>query len=212
MGSDSLFDSGNIGCSVSRRLMLMWRHQEEALCYASTLYSTLKEEYYPWENLGPKSIKGIYSPAVVIFKHDLDHDCVDLTPEERRVVAVLTVAAPCGPRLSPDRQTFQREEDVECLRGKIRLVYRMAAHNGKEYVVLGKHTQVDQIANGLPDCHIHNILDADQARWAVVPIDAHLARWRRRCDLCYRNQSSKAGSRRSRLLSTAEIRHLAATS
>ena len=91
----------------------------------------------------------MYSPAVVIFKDDLDHDCVDLPAKERRVVAVLTVAAPRGPLLSLDRKAFRFEEDLECLRGKIRLVYRMAAHNGKEYVVLGEFTKTRPYAPGM---------------------------------------------------------------
>ena len=54
------------------------------LCYSSTLYETLKESYYPWSNLGPGSVAGIYSPGVVIFKDDLDHNCVDLSEAEAR--------------------------------------------------------------------------------------------------------------------------------
>ncbi|KAF8998107.1 hypothetical protein BDQ17DRAFT_1247929 [Cyathus striatus] len=111
--------------------------QEEALCYSSTLYPTLKESYYPWPNLGPGSVAGVFSPGVVVFKDDLDHGCVDLPREEQRVVSVITVAAPRGPDLTPDEKSFAKASDLEDLRGKIRLVYRMAARNGQEYVVLG---------------------------------------------------------------------------
>ncbi|THX05476.1 hypothetical protein D6D13_07141 [Aureobasidium pullulans] len=50
-----------------------WRYtlsatQEEALCYSSTLYQTLKPEYYPWANTGLSSVAGIFSPGVVVFK------------------------------------------------------------------------------------------------------------------------------------------------
>lgn len=75
-----------------------------------------------------------------MFKDDLDHWCLDLGEEEVRVVAVLTVAAPRGPktRRGEDGEEAIRDEKVaEELRGKIRLVYRMAAGNGKEYIVLG---------------------------------------------------------------------------
>lgn len=77
-----------------------------------------------------------------MFKDDLDHWCLDLGEEEVRVVAVLTVAAPRGPktRRGEDGEEAIRDEKVaEELRGKIRLVYRMAAGNGKEYIVLGTY-------------------------------------------------------------------------
>ncbi|KAI3598451.1 hypothetical protein WG66_000694 [Moniliophthora roreri] len=111
--------------------------QEEALCYSSTLFKTLKPEYYPWPNLGPGSTAGIFSPGIVIFKDDLDHDCEDLEPGDRRIAGVITVAAPRGPKLTSDRKNFANQSDLNDLRGKIRLVYRMAARNGREYVVLG---------------------------------------------------------------------------
>jgi len=111
--------------------------QEEALCYSSTLYETLKPSYYPWPNLGPGSVAGIFSPSVVIFKHDLDNDCKDLPKNKRAVVSVITVAAPRVPDLTADKLAFERASDLEDLRGKIRLVYRMAARNGKTSLVLG---------------------------------------------------------------------------
>ncbi|KAF5334864.1 hypothetical protein D9758_014277 [Tetrapyrgos nigripes] len=111
--------------------------QEEALCYSSTLWPTLKPEYYPWPNVGPKSAAGVFSPGIVIFKDDLDHDCVNLPNEERRVVSVLTVAAPRGPLLTEDGKNFKKPSVLEDLREKIRLVYRMAAHNEGQYLVLG---------------------------------------------------------------------------
>lgn len=113
------------------------RTQEEALCYSSTLYETLKPEYYPWKNLGEGCVKGVYSPAVVVFKDDLDHDCVDLPREEWRTFSVITVAAPRGPRLNKTRDGFAKAEDLHYMREKIRLVYRMAASNGQQYIVLG---------------------------------------------------------------------------
>jgi hypothetical protein len=108
------------------------------LCYSSTLYVTLKPEWYPWPNLGPGSVSGGFSPGVVVFKDDLDHDCVELPKEERSVVSVITVAAPRYPRLTTDREHFVKESDLEDLRGKIRVVYRMAAHNKQRYLILGK--------------------------------------------------------------------------
>ncbi|KAJ3567556.1 hypothetical protein NP233_g6292 [Leucocoprinus birnbaumii] len=112
------------------------RTQEEALCYSSTLYSTLKPSWFPWPNRGPGSVAGGFSPGVVIFKNDLDNDCVDLPKEQWRIVSVITVAAPRWPKLTA-AQEFAKESDLEDLRGKIRLVYRMAAHNKQRYLVLG---------------------------------------------------------------------------
>ncbi|KAF8586454.1 hypothetical protein K439DRAFT_1387181 [Ramaria rubella] len=113
------------------------RTQEEALCYSSTLYKTLRPEWYPWPNLGKGSVAGIFSPAVVVFKDDLDHDCVDLAVEDRVIVSVITVAGPHRPTLTSDQSAFKSEQDINDLRGKIRLVLRMAAHNAQDRLVLG---------------------------------------------------------------------------
>ncbi|KAG5722181.1 hypothetical protein E4T56_gene4763 [Termitomyces sp. T112] len=118
-------------------LTSLTKTQEEALCYSSTLYVTLKPEYYPWPNTGTGSRAGVFSPGVVIFKDDLDHECVDLPPEDRRVVSVITVAAPRCPSLTEDRTAFKDPSVLEDLRGKIRHIYRMAAHHGQQYLVLG---------------------------------------------------------------------------
>uniref|UniRef100_A0A0W0FLT1 Microbial-type PARG catalytic domain-containing protein n=1 Tax=Moniliophthora roreri TaxID=221103 RepID=A0A0W0FLT1_MONRR len=111
--------------------------QEDSLCYSSTLFETLKPEYYPWPNLGPGSVAGVFSPGIVIFKDDLNHNCKDLESEERRIIGVITVAAPRGPKLTSNGKNFANENDLNDLREKIRLVYRMAARNGREYMVLG---------------------------------------------------------------------------
>jgi hypothetical protein len=109
------------------------------LCYSSTLYITLKKSYYPWPNLGEGCVAGVYSPGVVIFRADLDHACVELPHGERCVVSVVTVAAPARAELTPDRQAFKSPATLEYLREKIRLVYRMAGHNGQQYLVLGMY-------------------------------------------------------------------------
>lgn len=123
--------------------------QEEALCYSSTLYITLKEEYYPWPNLGPGSDAGVYSPAIVIFKDDLDHSCVDLPEDKREIVAVLTVAAPRLPEVLNDR--LLNSSDIHDLREKIKLAYRMAGHDGKQVLVLGA---IGCGAYGCPPRHV----------------------------------------------------------
>ncbi|KAF2868147.1 hypothetical protein BDV95DRAFT_501061 [Massariosphaeria phaeospora] len=119
-----------------------WRYtlsttQEEALCYSSTLYATFKQEWYPWPNTGPGSCAGIFSPDVVVFRDSLDNDLVELPAQERHVLAVITVAAPCWPRLTADGKGFVKESDLSDLREKILLVLRMAAGNGVTSLVLG---------------------------------------------------------------------------
>lgn len=123
------------------------------------------------------------------------------------MVAVLTVAAPRAPRLSQDRESFKREEDLECLRGKIRLVYRMAAHNGKEYIVLGEFT-------GTGPCGVvqTRLLMVQQALWDAEPTIAPLAKWPRRCDLSYERRNSRAGSEKLPSRFMIGTRHLAAIS
>ncbi|KAH7391995.1 hypothetical protein DE146DRAFT_661383 [Phaeosphaeria sp. MPI-PUGE-AT-0046c] len=113
------------------------RTQEEALCYSSTLYSTFNPEWYPWPNMGPGSCAGIISPNVVVFKDTLDNDCAEFEDHQRHVLTVITVAAPCGPRVTEDRQDFAKESDKTELRDRIVLILRMAATNNVTSLVLG---------------------------------------------------------------------------
>ncbi|KAJ4377067.1 hypothetical protein N0V86_006508 [Didymella sp. IMI 355093] len=119
-----------------------WRYtlsktQEEALCYSSTLYATLNPEWYPFPNIGPGSCAGIISPNIVVFKDTLDRDLVDLPVEQRHVVTVITVAAPCHPKLTHDKDDFAETSELEDLREKILLVLRLAAAHGVTRLVLG---------------------------------------------------------------------------
>ncbi|KAF2444916.1 hypothetical protein P171DRAFT_286137 [Karstenula rhodostoma CBS 690.94] len=119
-----------------------WRYtlsktQEEALCYSSTLYPTLKPEWYPWPNTGPGSCAGIFSPDVVVFKDTIGNELVQLPAAERHLVSVITMAAPCLPKLTEDGERFAVASDLEDLREKIILTLRMAAMNGVTKLVLG---------------------------------------------------------------------------
>ncbi|CAG5156802.1 uncharacterized protein ALTATR162_LOCUS4595 [Alternaria atra] len=113
------------------------RTQEEALCYSSTLYATLKPEWYPWPNTGAGSVAGVMSPNVVVFRDTLDNGLAELPEDQRHVVAVMTVAAPRLPAVKEGGEGFAREEDLEDLREKILLVLRMAAGEGVTRLVLG---------------------------------------------------------------------------
>lgn len=119
-----------------------WRYslsmtQEEALCYSSTLFQTLRPEWYPWPNTGEGSVAGIFSPSVAVFKDTLDNECRELGEEERVVVSVITVAAPRRPGLTEDGQRFEDEDVLEEFHEKVRLVLRCAAGEGKTGLVLG---------------------------------------------------------------------------
>ncbi|KAL5407888.1 hypothetical protein PMIN06_007037 [Paraphaeosphaeria minitans] len=119
-----------------------WRYtlsktQEEALRYSSTLYAALKPEWYPWPNTGPGSCAGIFSPDILVFKDTIDKDLVELPAAERHLVSVITVAAPCRPKLTEDGEQFALVSDLEDLREKIILTLRMAATNGVTKLVLG---------------------------------------------------------------------------
>lgn len=119
-----------------------WRYtlsktQEEALCYSSTIFATLRPEWYPWPNTGPGSCAGIFSPDVVVFRDTIDNGLVELSAEERHIVSVITVAAPCLPKLTEDGERFAVASDLRDLREKIILTLRMAATNGVTKLVLG---------------------------------------------------------------------------
>ena len=119
-----------------------WRYtlsttQEEALCYSSTLYATLRPEWYPWPNTGPGSCAGIFSPDVVVFRDTLAHELAEFSKIQRHVLSVITVAAPCLPKLTNDGAQFARDSDLNDLREKILLILRIAAGNGVTSLVLG---------------------------------------------------------------------------
>ncbi|KAF1849698.1 uncharacterized protein K460DRAFT_360545 [Cucurbitaria berberidis CBS 394.84] len=119
-----------------------WRYtlsatQEEALCYSSTLYATLKPEWYPWPNTGPGSCAGIISPNVVVFKDTLNNNVVELPEEQRHVLAVITVAAPRFPKIAEDGECFADKAELTNLKEKILLTLRVAVTNGVTSLVLG---------------------------------------------------------------------------
>ncbi|KAL4955639.1 hypothetical protein BDW69DRAFT_182386 [Aspergillus filifer] len=111
--------------------------QEEALCYRSTLYKTLRRQYYPL-----KMREAIYSPTVVIFRESYKnhHRIMDFRePHEFPIVSVVSVAAIRDPevdnRTSPP--TYVNIEDRLCMQEKMRVTLRVAVHNGHRSVVLG---------------------------------------------------------------------------
>ena len=110
--------------------------QEESLCLATTLHTTLNPQWYPWPNTGPGSIRGIYSPGVVIFRDP--HTLIELPHSQCHVVSVLSLAQLHHRPLTPDGMEFEDEADLDVLRRKIRFWLRTAATNGQERLVLGE--------------------------------------------------------------------------
>jgi uncharacterized protein (TIGR02452 family) len=72
-----------------------------------------------------------------VFKDTLDNDCVELPEQQRHVLAVITVAAPCAPKLKKNEENFASKSDLQDLREKILLVLRLAARNTVTNLVLG---------------------------------------------------------------------------
>jgi len=109
--------------------------QEEALCYRSSLYLTLKDDFY---RIPPLS--GVYSPTVIIIRDALSRGhgllCGETPAEDLPVTSVITVAAQRTPKLSR-HLTYQHDSDRQLMKNKIRLILRIAARNGHTKLVLG---------------------------------------------------------------------------
>ncbi|RAL12459.1 uncharacterized protein BO97DRAFT_390112 [Aspergillus homomorphus CBS 101889] len=111
--------------------------QEEALCYRSSLSSTLKRSFYPMKFLG-----AIYSPTVVIFRESLDrgHKLMDLQrPDLLPVVSVISVAAIQNPELDQECSPpmYKNPRDREGTKNKMRTILRIAAYKKHRRIVLG---------------------------------------------------------------------------
>ncbi|KAL5340836.1 hypothetical protein BJX70DRAFT_95796 [Aspergillus crustosus] len=111
--------------------------QEEVLCYRSTLIETLKQKHYPM-----KTREAVYSPTVIIFRENDDNDyrIMDLQkPSLLPVVSVISMAAIYRPAIdttsTPPR--YKNSMDRELSKEKLRVVLRVAVHNGHRSVVLG---------------------------------------------------------------------------
>lgn len=114
------------------------RAQEEALCYRSSLFFTLKPRYYPIPGQG-----AIYSPKVLVFRESQKdgHDTMDLRdPATLPVIAVVSVAAVCLPPLvttGSGRKTYRSDKDRKLMMAKMRVILRTACRNRHRNIVLG---------------------------------------------------------------------------
>ncbi|KAI4245465.1 MAG: hypothetical protein L6R40_002526 [Gallowayella cf. fulva] len=115
------------------------RAQEEAICYRSSLYLSLKHQYYPMADRA-----AIYSPRVVVIRDSLErsHRLLDLSrPDDLPIVSVVSMAAVRDPptvrKVGDGEERYARAADRELMRAKIRMVLRVAAAKGHRQLVLG---------------------------------------------------------------------------
>ena len=112
--------------------------QEEAMCYRSSLFFTLKYKFYPMPEAG-----GIYSPTVVVIRANRSsgHGLMDLSkPDDLPVFSCVSVAAIRGPAIEKDaggNERYRRAGDREIMKEKMRVVLRIAAVQGHRVLVLG---------------------------------------------------------------------------
>jgi uncharacterized protein (TIGR02452 family) len=118
--------------------------QEEALCYRSSLFFTLKIAFYPLKDKAT-----IYSPTVLVIRDSLakGHNFLDVrTPAALPVISVVSSAALYRPNLdsaSPKdgstsgEKVYSRKEDADMMKDKIRSILRTAIKNKHRKIVLG---------------------------------------------------------------------------
>lgn len=110
--------------------------QEEALCYRSSLYLSLHDNFYPLP-----SLRAIYSPNVLIIRDAMSRGHTLLTgtvsPGDLPVTSVISVAALRRPALSADKKHYKNEGQRAETKRKVRLTLRLAATGGHTKIVLG---------------------------------------------------------------------------
>jgi uncharacterized protein (TIGR02452 family) len=112
--------------------------QEEALCYRSSLYFTLKHRHYPIPEEG-----AIFSPKVLVIRDSMSngHDLMDLrTPANLPIIGVVSAAAICQPRVKKDAKgamVYASARDRDMMRKKMKTILRVCMINGCRRVVLG---------------------------------------------------------------------------
>lgn len=108
--------------------------QEEALCYRSSLYRSLRRRFYPLP-----SLSAIHSPSVLIIRDSTSagHKLLTLPALSLPVVSVISIAALRHPALTPDDAAFANPGQRAETKRKIRLALRVAARNGHTKIVLG---------------------------------------------------------------------------
>jgi uncharacterized protein (TIGR02452 family) len=106
--------------------------QEESLCVRSTLYPSLKDNFYRIP-----STAAIYTPDVLVFR-SASH--ADLPKAEWFYTDIISVAAPKHPDtvMGPDEKlVYEVEQDKETMVLKVRLIFQVARQKGIKHLVLG---------------------------------------------------------------------------
>lgn len=108
--------------------------QEEALCYRSSLYRSLRRRFYPIPSLSV-----IHTPSVLIIRSATaaGHKLYTLPASDLPVTSVISVAALRHPYLTPDEKAFASAGQRAETKRKIRVSLRVAAMNGHTKLVLG---------------------------------------------------------------------------
>lgn len=129
--------------------------QEESLCMRSTLYPSLRPEWYRH----PRDAV-IYTPDVLVFR---SAEMKMLEAKDRFYVDVISCAAPRHPEVSggKDGSTSVRyadAEDEEMMSLKVKFIMRAAAKMGVTHLVLGAlgcgayRNPIGQVANIMRKC------------------------------------------------------------
>jgi uncharacterized protein (TIGR02452 family) len=108
--------------------------QEEALCRRTTLYFTINPEqgFHPI----PRH-SAIFSPDVLVFRKSDRKGCDPLLDrKERWWTNIISIAAIARPPLNASGTDFARRNDKEYTREQIKTMLRVAAWEGKGYLVL----------------------------------------------------------------------------
>jgi uncharacterized protein (TIGR02452 family) len=106
--------------------------QEESLCMRTTLYPSLKDEWYRIPDLS-----SIYTPNVLVFR---DEDAEDLDKKDRYYVDCITAAMLRAPEFEMDGEgvaTYANKKDREIAQAKMTAVIRIAVMKKTKRLVLG---------------------------------------------------------------------------
>ncbi|OBS24272.1 hypothetical protein FPOA_04818 [Fusarium poae] len=106
--------------------------QEESLCMRTTLYPSLKDEWYRIPDLA-----SIYTPNVLVFR---DEEGEDLDKKDRFYVDCITAAMIRTPEYEMDSEgvaTYANKKDRELAQNKMKAVMRVALMKKTKRLVLG---------------------------------------------------------------------------